>query len=55
MLVPVSIHACRAQQGYDASAYGGAAQAMQYDAYGQPVVYDTAMQVGRMPTCLRPA
>ena len=45
MLSPVFIHTCRAQQGYDASAYG-AAQAVQYDAYGQPIVYDTAMQVG---------
>lgn len=36
---------CRAQQGYDASAYGGAVP-VQYDAYGQPIVYDTAMQVG---------
>ena len=55
MPISGSIDVCRAQQGYDASAYGGAAQAVQYDAYGQPVVYDTAMQVGRMPICLRPA
>lgn len=32
----------RAQPGYDASAYGAA---VQYDAYGQPIAYDTAMQV----------
>ena len=51
MLIPVFIHTCRAQQGYDASAYG-AAQAVQYDAYGQPIVYDTAMQVGKMPIYL---
>jgi hypothetical protein len=54
MLIPVSMHTCRAQQGYDASAYGGAAQAVQYDAYGQPVVYDTAMQVGRNAQPARP-